>query len=433
MGLVDYSSSSSSDADADTDADGHHRHVRHGASSSSLPPAKRQKKTSAAGHARAETKPTATNTTTQDEESLPPALPPLPASFHDLYAAAVRPAPADLPSLHQGRRRAVPHVPGNWPSHLYVEWRPPPAQHRLLVALLDALADELSSSSTAATITSLLTSDLAAPLPLHISLSRPFALRTPERDPFHAALARALLARAGAGQQSGAPFALRADGLAWFRSPDAARSFLVLRVRSAASSSSITTATATAATTTNATSTDPSTANGDDHGRAGRRNPELAALLARCNACVGAVGQPVLYAPPRRRRRRRLSTDDGGAQDDETGSGSRSGSGAANTLDGTVGEERRADDDDAEGAVVDEEAFHVSIAWSFAEPTEDVRARTAAVFARDEFRRGLVDAIRIPVDGVKVKIGNVVTTIPLGGAAGSGTAGRRKVGGLFGI
>lgn len=431
MGLVDYSSSSSSESDAETGADGHDRYHRH--NGASPPPAKRQKRTTG-GHA-AKTKPSATDTSTNQDDSLPP----LPASFHDLYAATVRPAPGDLPSLHQGRRRAVPHVPGNWPSHLYVEWRPPPAQHRLLVALLDALAEELSSSSSfsssttstttnTTTITSLLTSDLAAPLPLHISLSRPFALRTPERDPFHDALTRALLARAGPGS---GPFALRADGLGWFRSPDAARSFLVLRVRSASSSSSSTDHSGTA----DGDGHGGSDGGGSGHGRAGRRNPELAALLARCNACVGAVGQPVLYAPQRwrRRRLRRLgeppSTDEG-AQDD-AGSGLRSGSG---TLDAAAeGGQKGGDATEGEVVAVDEEAFHVSIAWSFAEPTEEMRARTAAVFARDKFQRGLVDAIRIPVDGVKVKIGNVVTNIPLGAAAGNGVTGRRKVGGLFGI
>jgi hypothetical protein len=105
-------------------------------------------------------------------------------------------------------------------------------------------------------------------------------------------------------------------------------------------------------------------------------NPELTVLLASCNTTVAAYGQPQLYQ---------------WADDARIG-----------------------------------DAFHVSIAWSFAEPDEELRKTTGEVFAHPDFG----DAIRqmaFEVDGVKAKIGNVVNHIPL--ARESGKTPR----GLFGI
>ncbi|KAI0849601.1 hypothetical protein F5Y00DRAFT_54359 [Daldinia vernicosa] len=325
------------------------------------------------------------------------ALPPLPDAFHDLYASTVRVSTSDDPALHQGRKRVNPHRAGSWPSHLYIEWHPTTSQRNILSALLSDLQIALAPLSVS--ITSFLTSDLGAPQPLHISLSRPVVLSTAEKDDFLEHLV-ARIKSSGVG-----PFDLAPRGLEWHRTSESERSFLVLRVGSAAPSSCVV-ASVPDPTTTGGKGGNSSKSNGGKgkgkrkgKGKGGEsgakadaptvgpsdnnpppaspsptqqpqpHNPELAALLQRCNALVQEHQQPPLYA------------FSGGSSDD---------------------------------------AFHISVAWSFAAPSPEIKRHTERVFAAGPQVEVL--AMRVPVRGVKAKIGNVITHVelPVRGKRGAG-------------
>lgn len=172
-----------------------------------------------------------------------------------------------------------------------------------------------------------LTSDLGAPLPLHISLSRPISLPSADKDRFYENLESSLHA-------SGIrPFTVTPRGLAWYSSPDSNRTFLIIRV------------------TTHDSSTNDMTA----------PNPELLALLRRCNTVAATFGQPPLYQQ---------------------------------TKNEPVGT-----------------AFHVSIAWSFGLPQEVTSLRTLKVLKKRQFAD--VRQWEIDVSAIKVKIGNVVHHVAL--------------------
>lgn len=170
-------------------------------------------------------------------------LPPLPASFLNLYSSSVRVSNTDDPSLHHGRKRVVKHVQGNWPTHVYLEcmlkscnhWKkhsptytafaglPSPAEHDTLNKLLKALPD-LSN------VHSLLQTPLQVPLPLHISLSAPLVLRTENKDAFLDAITEAVTPVIRSLRH---PIAVRPASISWHGNDDGSRYFLVLRVQDA--------------------------------------------------------------------------------------------------------------------------------------------------------------------------------------------------------
>lgn len=311
----------------------------------------------------------ATSSSSSSTLSLPP-LPPLPAAFHDLYASTVRTTTRDDPSLHQGRTRQTPHVAGLWPSHVYVEWHPPPDVHALLARLVAALQQRQITNASAERgrkerkITSLLLSDLGAPLPLHISLSRPLALASDAKAPFLRDTERAVRASGVAAFRLACRGAVAAE---WHRTAESGRSFLVLRVRSSRGGSE------SRSSIQSGGGRQRNVAEGEQEDGGvdpdGNPNPELTELLRRCNTVAAKHGQPGLY---------------------QWAEGC-DGPGAGRQLG---------------------EAFHVSIAWSFAEPDDELERATRQVFGEPATERRLRE-VQVPVEGVKVKIGNVITHVEL--------------------
>ncbi|KAI5459176.1 hypothetical protein BGZ63DRAFT_426475 [Mariannaea sp. PMI_226] len=239
MALVDYSSSDSAEDDT----------------AGQLPPPKRRKAHSSdvAASDTANDSNAVTNAKCKKADDVSD-MPPLPSHFHDLYASTVRHSVVDDPTLHHGRRRQIPHVVGNWPTHLYVEWHPTAAQHSDLFDLIGDVQIQLQEIK----LHSFLTSDLGAPLPLHISLSRPLSLPTSDKDSFLEMTTQSIH------NSATKTFIVRPKDLFWFRSPDSNRTFLVLRVASAPED--------------------------EKH-----LNDELLALLTRCNEVAKKFKQPILY------------------------------------------------------------------------------------------------------------------------------------------
>ncbi|KAK2595655.1 poly(U)-specific 3'-to-5' RNA exonuclease [Conoideocrella luteorostrata] len=314
MGLVDYSSSSGDEAQQES------------------PPTKRRK-TSAE----------------RDGHSMPP----LPSSFHDLYASTVRQSVVDDPSLHQGRKRLNPHVIGNWPTHIYVEWHPSKTQHDTINALIEKTQRQIGEDFH---LHSFLTSDLGTDLPLHISLSKPLSLPTSSKGDFLSKTEDAIYA-------SGiAPFSVKPAGLAWHKSPESDRMFFVLRV-----------------VTTNHITTNK--ADGKKSPLKLSTNPELMALLVKCNKIATHFRQPPLY------------------------------------------QQTRSESVDS--------AFHISIGWTLGSPDEGSCLKALDNFTEKEFRD--IHTWKIETDGVKAKIGNVITHIPLSSTGRGNRDARRSADSLFGM
>lgn len=218
-------------------------------------------------------------------------------------------------------------------------------QQEQLVQLISRVDEDIGSQTK---LHSFMTSDLGAPLPLHISLSRPISLTTSNKDQFLEQISSAI-------HTSGVhQFAVSPKRLIWFKSPDSNRTFLVLQV---ASSLALGSATALS-------------------------NPELMRLLKTCNDTVESFSQPVLYQGP-----------------------------GKNSAD---------------------EAFHISIGWALNLQVDEASNKALEAFDDAEFRS--LKSWKIPVPGVKVKIGNVVRHLSLSTDTNPASAASKGVSNsLFGL
>lgn len=267
-------------------------------------------------------------------------LPPLPSQFHNLYAARVR--SRDDPSLHDGRTRSTPHIEGNWPSHIYIEWYPTLTETEKLSLVISYLQAQLPN------VNSLLASDMGATLPLHISLSPPIGLLTAQKDVFLETATNSITS------STIRPFRVKFTSLDWVSNFEQTRWFLVMRLE-----------------------TPPEN--------------ELNRILGRCNEVGEEFGQPPLYesrtstepkpSPPSKKRKLQN-----------------------NYQAAPMFPKARTSVPAADGK------FHVSIAWMLTPPDKTTLKATKAV---EELRFPEVRKLHIDVNEIKVKIGNIVTSVGL--------------------
>ncbi|PBP20975.1 hypothetical protein BUE80_DR008188, partial [Diplocarpon rosae] len=295
----------------------------------------------------------------------PSDLPALPSRFHDLYASASRVSTRDIPSLHQGRKRVIPHVDGNWPTHIYIECMlSSPCSLKGTIGadsnegirqrqkILISLLQETVPVQPGSKVYSLVTSEIGVPLPLHVSLSRSLGFVASQKDEFVDSLSRAIRV---SGVRS---FDISFDGLEWVANFEGTRWFLVLRIPQ------------------------PS-----DDG--------LNKLLFVCNSTVKQFGQPPLYPKPpivpsltafqreehrhpvKNKRSRPCSTQlkpDWSHMQDATA------------------------------------AFHISLAWTLEQPSQELLELTKIITGN---RLGDIKQFQVQIKEIKCKVGNNVTSMSL--------------------
>ncbi|KAF2682464.1 hypothetical protein K458DRAFT_307340 [Lentithecium fluviatile CBS 122367] len=283
-------------------------------------------------------------------------LPPLPAAFHDLYSTNARVSTSDDPSLHGGRKRAVPHVEGNWPSHVYLEWLPSQTESQDLYRLIEDVQATIERANNTRRkplpvpdITPSLWSPLGAALPLHVSLSRTLQIKTNDRDAFLDSLKSSLWKAAVRS------FHVHFSKLKWVPNFERNRWFLVLGIEKPV-------------------------------------QDELNRLLDACNEAAWKCGHPGLYIG---------GIGDGPMEGNTSSTIARKRTKSSQR--GTGNKTTRPDPVDRT------DIFHVSIAWNLLEPDPEWLS-----LVRNIDVAGYAGLATTSFDVVKAKIGNVVNNIDLG-------------------
>ncbi|GAA5993206.1 hypothetical protein JCM10908_004505 [Rhodotorula pacifica] len=144
--------------------------------------------------------------------------------------------PSDSPELHQGRKRAAPHVRGQWASYVYLELTPSTSLRRVLRSTFAAAVEKTPKD---AAIHSLLPTNTPRSLiegssedvidvpeqednVLHLSLSRPLMLLTNQRDDLRKVVARTA--------DQSAPFSARYASFGVLENDEKTRRFLGVEI-----------------------------------------------------------------------------------------------------------------------------------------------------------------------------------------------------------
>ncbi|KAL9084046.1 MAG: hypothetical protein Q9165_008247 [Trypethelium subeluteriae] len=318
--------------------------------------------------------------------------------FHDMYTMEPRSSAFDDPSLHGGMKRANPHVVGNWPSFVYLEWFLHPSQSEAIITLLSEL-DATSASgswprSTSAksdVIKPLFADTLdhsATPRPLHISLSSTLNIRNEQRGDFDERMRNALKAE---------PFVVRFTGVRWVPNQLGTRWFLVL---------------------------------------ACQEDESLKKLLDGASSVADYFGQGLLYQKSNEVQQEIQKSGDPNSASHEVETGESAAEQANKSQErpslwvsmtdpskrgkklpskSRENERGRLDALDDIGQHTSDESppFHISIAWSLVQPPSCIRSPMSIPEVKKVFDDDIA-IIHLIFDRVKFRVGDRVSTLPLG-------------------